>query len=267
MTAPNIGAIDVTGVQPAAQAIVRRLARVYLDHLGPALETLVAHGAAVKGGYIRGASDVDVVAFVEPEILTSSGQLPLEQALDLHRDLARIDSAPFRYLQGYVYPIGGRPGPGFIPGTFHVVVGAGTVPIATSDELLLEARKALAALDPTVLTTRLSNALLDHGEGRLFRQMRFLCTDVWPAMYHVACVQEGDGMAAWQRTKSEVVPILGDDPIVGPPLRRWVDAVTRHYAGEETVETALDGIRAGVAFLEAAAEWWRCRASNHEDKV
>jgi len=63
----------------------------------------------------------------------------------------------------------------------------------------------------------------------------------------------------WRRPKGEVVALLRDDPLVGLPLTRWVQAVTRHYAGGEAVDTALDAIRAGVAFLDAVAEWARHR--------
>ncbi len=251
--------IDVTGVQPSAKRIVEWIARVYIDHLGDGLVTLVAHGSAVKGGIIPGSSDVDTVAFVRPERLTTHGELPLDIALDLHRNLARIDPAPFRYLQAYVRPTGTMLGPGFIPGTFHIVTGASDVPIATGEELLDAARKALGELDPGAARAGISHALLNHGEGRLDRQLRWTCTDVWPLMYHVACVYLDDGLAAWQRTKHEVLAILRADPIVGDPLARWFEVVTNHYATGETLESALAALSAAAAFYDAAARWFAQR--------
>jgi hypothetical protein len=252
--------IDVAGVQPVAQEIIRAVAQVYLAHLGPALVTLVAHGSAVKGGLIVGSSDVDLVAFVEATILTPSDELPLGRALSLHRDLARIDPSPFRYLSGHLYPVGGGPGPGFIPGTYHVLWGSRDVLVATSDELLAAARASLRTLDPVAMSAQLSNALLDHGEDRLFNRVRLLATKVWPVMYHVACLCTADGVAVWQQRKAEIVTLLSEDQLVGCTATRWKDAVTRHYLGGETVDTALDAIRAGVAFLEAAAAWIAHRA-------
>lgn len=248
-------AIDIAGVQPVAQEIVRAVAQVYLTHLGPALVTLVAHGSAVKGGFIIGSSDIDLVAFVEPSILTPSDELPLEQALELHRDLARVDPSPFRYVSGHIYPVGGGPAPGFIPGTYHVVWGSEDIPIATGEKLLAAARGALRSVDMEVMSARISNALLDHGEERLFNQVRLLCTKVWPVMYHLACLQEEEGLAVWQRRKAEIVTLLGDDPVIGPAVSWWMDAVTQHYTHGETVDTALEAIRARVAFLEAVAVW------------
>lgn len=248
--------IDVTGIQPLARSIVERIARVYIDHLNSSLMTLVAHGSAVKGGIIPGSSDVDTVAFVRPERLTPHGELALDIALDLHRDLARIDPVPFRYLQGHVCPAGTAPGLTFIPGTFHVVAGAPEIPTATGEDLLAAAHHALGGLDPGAVSARISTALLDHGECRLNRLMRGTSTNVWPLMYHVACVQLDDGLAAWQRTKHEVLAVLVDDPIVGDPLARWFEAVSAHYADGETVESALSGLSAAAAFHDAVARWY-----------
>lgn len=256
----TIDSIDVSGLQPVARSIVRRLAQVYVAHLGTDLISLVAHGSAVKGGIIPGGSDVDVVTFVDPASLTPGGELPLERALGLHRDLARIDPAPFRYLQGRINPSGEEFSVGFIPGTYHVVAGSPDVPLATGAELLDAAKTALAALEPAARCDKISHALLDHGEGRLDRQVRYLCTDVWPVMYHVACIHMGDGLAAWQRTKPEVVRLLGDDPVIGPPLTRWFETVHRHYATGEVVDSALATIQAGVGFIEGALDWARSRS-------
>lgn len=255
----DLNRIDVSGVQPSARPIVEQIAHVFIEHLGISLVTLVAHGSAVKGGIIWGSSDVDAVAFVRSERLTGRGGLPLNSALDLHRDLARIDPAPFRYLQAYVspaQPAGTMHGPGFIPGTFQIVTGAPDVPIATGQELLAAARKAFGEFDPEAARARISNALLNHGEGRLDRQVRWTCTDVWPLMYHVACVHLGDGLAAWQRTKHEVLAILADDPVLGRPLARWFAVVTDHYAHGETLESALATLSAAAAFYDAAARWF-----------
>jgi hypothetical protein len=251
--------IDVSGVQQIAQDIYRQVAVIFLNHLGPDLVSLVAHGSAVKGGMIAGSSDIDYVVFVAPEILTPGGELPLGQALGIHRDLARIGIAPFRYVQGLVAAAGSGPAPGFIPGTYQVVTGSPDVPVATGQGLLETAAHDLARLDITAIRDRLSNALLDHGEGRLSRQVRGLATWVWPAMYQVAALALNDGLAAWQQTKPEVVAMLGDDPVVGPPVQEWMTAITRHHAVGESVATALAAIGAGVAFLDATALWYRER--------
>ena len=246
---------DVTGVQAVAREIVRAMAEAYVANVGAALVTLVAHGSAVKGGIIPGSSDVDLAAFVTPVALDGHGELPLERALALHAVLARIDPRPFGYLQGHVYAAGSGPRVGFIPGAMHVVWGDAAVPIAREDELVEAARSSLRLLDPDALRSRVSNGLLDHGEGRLDRQVRWLCTDVWPAIYQVACLSEGSGLEVWRLTKQEVADRLRPVPIVGPAAIAWFDTVTAHYASGEARPTALATIRAGMALLDAAKAW------------
>lgn len=75
-------------------------------------------------------------------------------------------------------------------------------------------------------------------------------------MYQVACVYRGDALNVWQHTKFEVAEILAPNLTIGPPLARWMDAVTHHYDCGETTSTALEAIRAGVSFLEASSEWY-----------
>jgi hypothetical protein len=252
---------DVTGVQPMARDIVRQTASAWQKHLGPDLITLVAYGSAVKGGAIEGSSDVDVAAFVTPGLLTNGGELPLELAMNLHRDLATIDPFPFRYLQGHVYPRGARVGAGFVPGAYQVVLGSPDILLASGKDLLVAADLALKSFDAPAIRNRLSNALLDNGEGRLFREVRVLSTAfVWPTMYHVACIHEGDGLSAWRRTKPEIVEVLGEVPEIGPSLAAWMQAIMHHHAVGESVPTALAAIEAGATFLDAVARWYRARS-------
>ena len=249
--------VVVDRIQPPARSLVCQTADTYRRHLGQDLVSLVAHGSAVKGGLIPGSSDVDLVAFLRPHGLTPHGELPLDVAIRLHRDLSRIDPAPFRYIQGIVLPAGDRSRIRFIPESYCVVLGDRDVPIATADQLMREARAALDTLEPERLAAPISNALLDQGEGRLFRQVRGLCTVVWPLMYQVACIYHGNAVHVWQRTKFEVAEMLTAEPAIGPPLSRWMDAVTHHYDNGENSSTALEAIRAGVSFLDAADEWYR----------
>lgn len=247
--------IDVVGIQPVAREIVHAMAEAYLANLGAALVSLVAHGSAMKGGFIPGSSDVDLAAFIDPAALDGRGELPLEQALSLHANVARIDPHPFRYLQGHVYPAGSGPPVGFIPGAMHVVWGDADVPIAREDDVMQAALSSLRCLEPDTLRSRISNGLMDHGEGRLDRQVRWLCTDVWPAIYQVACLAQGSGMEVWTQTKHEVVSRLRIEPIIGPAATAWFESVTAHYAKGEAIGTALQTIRDGVAVLDAAKAW------------
>ncbi|MEO7003466.1 MAG: hypothetical protein ABI068_16690 [Ktedonobacterales bacterium] len=52
--------IDVSRLMVEAQPIARAAAEVYLRHTTPWFVGLVAHGSALKGGFIAGCSDVDL---------------------------------------------------------------------------------------------------------------------------------------------------------------------------------------------------------------
>lgn len=245
--------IDVSGLEPAARPVAAQAAGVYLRHLGDGLVRIVAHGSAVKGGWLPGGSDIDLLLFAEPELLTDRGQLPLDLAAAVHQDLAAIDVSPFRYLQAYIHRRGDVPGPGLIPGAYHVVWGDGQVPLATAERLRQDAREALARLDPPGVAARLGRTLLHHGEGRLYRQVRLLCTDVWPTLYHLLCLGEADSLQVWRLTKPDA--IAATDPATGPgrAIRAFYAAVTHHYAAGETPESAFAVLRRGMEFLTAVA--------------
>lgn len=255
---------SLPNVQPEAREIVSRLVDLCERQFGPDLRTLVIHGSGAKGGIIPGSSDLDFVMIVTPDLLTPGGELPFDRAVAFHAELARIDPAPFLYLQGNVYAGGDAKATRLIPGTYHIALGDPDVPLATSDTLIASAHSALARFDPDAYRNDRSNALLNHGEARLYRQVRWMCTDIWPMAFHIATLIEGDGLTAWRRTKHGTVAFLAQAPIVGGPLEGWLDAITRHHASGETTATALEALAVGVAFLDAASRWYRVWTASHE---
>ncbi len=253
--------LDLSGVQDPAQAAVRSASDAYVRHLGPDLVSLVVHGSAVRGGFIPGSSDVDFALFLRPGALTVGGQLPLPRAAGLHEELTRVDPSPFRYLQAYAYSSGDPSGKTFIPGTFHVIFGERNVPLATVDELMAGAHRALQSLDTQSIAMRISRKLLSHvrRESGLHNELRLLCTDVWPTLYHVLSVRGGDPIRVWQLAKHQAVVGLETEGEVGQTAQAFYDVVTRHYAEGEAPRSALEAMQAGLAFLEAAARWYQAR--------
>lgn len=247
---------NLSGIQPEGHQIVRQAAQVFQGHLGTWLVSLVAHGSVVKGGFIPGGSDVDLVLFVEPGMLTNHGTLSVEMAIAIHRDLAAIDTKPFRYLQSHVQAPGVMLGPGFISGAYHIVLGDPDIPLATADELRRSAQTALDQLAPDVVEARVSNHLLDRGEGRLYRELRFLCTDVWPMLYHVVTLHTGDPLGAWRLPKPEAIAAVSETGELGRAIRAFHGALIDHYVGGETAESALHCLCLGLEYLYAAKNWY-----------
>jgi hypothetical protein len=247
--------VDVSRLVPEAQPIAAAAAEAYMLHTRPWFVGLVAHGSALKGGFIANCSDVDLQLYLDPAAFSENGNLPLALCLAIQRDLARISPLPFRYIQCHAYPCAmppGRVGP--VPGAYAVLAGRLPVPEASAAELRSVARTALAALEP--VSPALTAALLDSGEGRLQRRARYMCTDVWPLLYQVLTLQKSDPIAIWNLPKPYAIALLASADRLGQAIRAFDAAVRSHYPDEATPEGALEIIRLGVAFMREAKTWW-----------
>ena len=245
--------IDVTGLVEEARPVAQACAEIYWRHVGQWLVGLVAHGSAVKGGFIPGCSDLDMQMYLEDGAYTQHGQLPLEIGFAIRRELEGVGLGPFRYVQCYPRRLHAEPelvGP--IPGAYHVIVGRLPIPEATGADLIDSARRALDTLNP--MPNHLMGKLLGHGSERMARSLRLLCTQVWPVVYQVLALHEGNPLETWQLTKAEAIQRL---PVaVQPEAERFYAAVRAYYPAENSLEGALELIAAGVGVLEQSAVWW-----------
>jgi hypothetical protein len=249
---------DVAGLQPAARAVAAAAAAICVRHLEGDAITIVAHGSAVKGGYLAGCSDIDLRLYVTPGRLTAEGQLPLELALRIYQDVARLDPRPFRYAQLAAHAVGSNSGGGLIPGAYQIIYGDACVPLATSAELCHAAHAALGELDAEGYALRLGAHLLGGGYPHA-QELRWLCTDVWPALYHLLVCDGGDPLAVWRLPKPDAIARTAADSEAGSAIRQFWRALNTHYATGETLPTALAALEAGIAFLRAAGRWYGTR--------
>ena len=246
--------VDVSGLIPEAQSLAGKVASVYLKHSAPWFIGLVAHGSAVKGGVIPGCSDIDFQLFLEDAAFSWEGQLPLDLGFAIRRDLIGLDLGSFRYVQCYAHRRELQQGfVGPIPGAYHLIAGELPVPEATDQELRVSARKALEELNPS--PTYLTGTLLGPGGVRLARNIRLLCTQVWPTLYQVLTLQQGDAIDVWCLPKEQAIQRLPKKTRLGSSIR-WFDRTLRaYYPAEDDLDGALSVIESGVAFLEAAKSW------------
>ena len=63
--------LAVSGLTPEARPIAAAAAAVYMRHTRPWFIGLVAHGSAVKGGFIPGCSDVDLQLYLDDAAFTA----------------------------------------------------------------------------------------------------------------------------------------------------------------------------------------------------
>ncbi len=134
--------LNVSLLTQQAQPIVQAAADVYLNHTRAWFIGLVAHGSAVKGGFIPGCSDIDLQLYLEDAAFNEQGQLPLAICMAIQRDLSQIDPAPFQYIQCYALPPHPQPtklGP--IPGAYRIIAGILPISEATAEQLRVSAKK------------------------------------------------------------------------------------------------------------------------------
>lgn len=230
---------DLSGLIPEARNVASEVAAIYWKHTQPWFVGLVCFGSAVKGGLIPGASDLDFHLDLEEAAFTTSDVLRLDIALAIQADLAQINPAPFRYIDG----------------TYHLMAGRLRGAEATAAEVQAQARWSLARLDP--LPAFVSEGLMHHGAGRgqLALTVRSLCQTVWPVLYQVCCLRQADAIRVWQLSKPAVIALLPLDEPLGRTMRAFNQAVWRYYPLEASHPDALQVIQTGVDFLQTVKVW------------
>ncbi len=249
---------NVSPLVPEARPIALEAARVYLEHTRPWFIGLLIHGSALKGGVIPGCSDIDFKLYLKDSAFESGGNLPLDLSLAIHRDLCRINPAPFQYIQCFALPEHLKEDEKRdmlpIPGTYHMLLGTLPVPEATPEQVREKAARFFQELQPRLFD--ITNDLLHHGGGRLARDVRLLCTIVWPTLYNVLTLQADDPLEVWKLPKEAAIALLPEDESPGKEIRVFYERVQAYYLREPSIETALGVIEQGVRFLEAARFWY-----------
>src|SRR4029079_9615028 len=196
--------LDLSRLSPESARVTEEAAGVYLAHTRPWFIGLIVHGSALKGGILPGSSDIDFRLYLEDSAFTVDDRLPVELAIAIHRDLAKIDLGPFSYIQCYAFPGDGLEGwVGPIPGAYYLVAGRLPVAEATAEQLRASARESLANL--VTEPAHLANGLLDHGCGRLQRHFRLFTTEVCPVLFQVLSLSLEGPIRAWNLTKLEAM--------------------------------------------------------------
>lgn len=254
---------DVSPIVPEARQIVVDAGRVYVEHTRPWFIGLLVHGSALKGGFIPGCSDIDFQLFLDEAAFGADGTLPLDVGMALHRQLARIDPAPFQYLQCYAFPPrllpqGQKGSMGPISGAYHLLLGELPVPEATSEQVRERARRTLSELRPD--PRDVANNLLEHGGGRLARLVRLLCTDVGPTLFSLLAYQAQDPLAVWRLSKVEaIVRLAATEPVLAREVQRFYEQVRTYYEVDASVAAALGVLEQGIHFLTLAQKWYAPR--------
>lgn len=233
-----------------AEQVSENVVHVLLTHLHHFCKCILIHGSAYKGGVIPHCSDIDFQIYLTEEAFDDGGSLPIETVLALHSDLARVNPDPFSYVQ--IRAIRATdPTVRILPGTYKVLWGKLTNREATAEEIRLSAKEKLEnlALPPFAVAER----LLDHGDGKLERTVRLLCTDVWPAFYSFG-VWVLNNPDFWSLPKTQALELLYT---INKPVTEitqiFYDKCVEYYSQDKPTYKGLDLIKTGLDVLNAIA--------------
>jgi hypothetical protein len=218
-------------VQAATQRINSAVCDIVLKHMKSNFRGLIVQGSAVQGGMVPGSSDIDYVLYVEDTVLNEWGTLPPEICISIHRELSGIDVNPFRYIQFSVLSLMTNKYLPPIKGSYQLLAGHLLEPEATNEQILRDAVTSLDRLQPEAAFH--PHQLLDHGEDRIERCARLMCTIVWPVVFQLLTVIHQDGIRIWNLKKHEAVSLLANEPEAGDAAESFFASVQAYYPKEQ----------------------------------
>ncbi|BBH24348.1 hypothetical protein Back11_56930 [Paenibacillus baekrokdamisoli] len=227
---------------------------IILKHIGNSFIGLIVQGSAIKGGFIQGSSDIDYILYMDDSALNEAMRLPSELCIAIHKDLSLIEVWPFRYIQFSVLSPKTNKYLGPIRGTYQLLAGHLLVSEATNDQIYQDAVESLDKLIPAAAFD--THQLLDHGEDRIERCTRLMCTIVWPIAFQLLTVIHKDGTRIWGLKKQDSVTLLSSIPSVADEITSFYHSIQSYYPLEQSSEKALKVIKDGISFIYAAKQHW-----------
>ncbi|MBD3918891.1 hypothetical protein H8B09_09020 [Paenibacillus sp. PR3] len=243
-------------MQDQTRTIIQQVSEVYRRHTEDWFIGLVVHGSAVKGGFIKGWSDIDFQLYLEDQAF-DKGHLPLTISAAIHRELSQINPNPYQYIQTRVFtPSHARYGR-LVPDTYEIISGKRLFPELTNEQLYIQAVAALDEMKPDQAFD--TENLLEHGDDRLLRSVRIFCTTVWPALYQMLTIQTNNGIKVWGLTKAQAVEMVPRHSAIGHDIQQFYEAVLMYASNKSSVDQALNVIEAGIGFLQQVRCWQESR--------
>lgn len=225
-----------------ARPIIEQAANVYYKHTKQQLTGIVIHGSAITGDFIPGCSDIDI------KLLMNGTSLDLGKYYDIHKELAKIEVAPFRYIQCDIL---GKSLPenyaGFVSGTYQVIYGENFIPDISSDQLREHSIQSIRSID--AFPKFAYESLLDHGGNRLSQNVRLMITKIWPTLKNCLIIEGNDPIRVWGLSKVDAIYGLRDTNLKSM-FKRFHSSVSDYYPDEIEVGCALNILRLGMEILE-----------------
>lgn len=224
-----------------AKPIIEQASNVYYKHTKNQLLGIIIHGSVITGDFIPGCSDIDI------KLLMNVTNLELEKYYNIHKELAKIDVAPFRYIQCDIIGKSLHENyKGFVNGTYEVIYGENFIPDITSEQLRENSIQSMRSID--AFPKFAYESLLDHGGNRLSQNVRLMITKIWPTLRNCLIIEGNDPIRVWRLSKADAINGLRNMDLKSR-FERFHNSVYDYYPNENEVESALSILRLGVEIL------------------
>lgn len=232
---------SLQNIEGEAKPIIEQAANVYYKHTKNQLIGIIIHGSVITGDFIPGCSDIDI------KLLMNVTNLDLGKYYDIHKELAKIDVTPFRYIQCDII---GKSLPenyaGFVSGTYEVIYGENFIPDMPPEQIRENSIKSIRSID--VFPRFAYESLLDHGGNRLSQNTRLMITKIWPTLKNCLIIEGNDPIRVWRLSKVEAINELRNMDLKSM-FERFLNSVYDYYPDEKEVDCALNILRLGMEIL------------------
>lgn len=247
-------------MRPALELLLDAFVRACLDVFGEQrVEGIVLHGSAVKGGFIPGYSDLDLMVFLTPDCFDGNGALPDETVFAVQERIGPLpwQEAGFRYPQAYFYDARRLPAwwTGPPPGAHRVLWGALPPEARPSPEGVRRSARDWLARGLHEAVAADLHGFIDADDASIPRRLRLLGTRVTPTMFAVLTLEADDPIALWAQPKDAALEQLrARYPGASGPnaAGRFYEAVRRLYGAAFDPDAGRTAFRDGIAFLRWA---------------
>ena len=251
--------MGVEALPPALRGSLTAVVRACRDAFGEHLQCVIVKGSAVKGDFLPGYSDLDVHAFVHPDVLMSDRAPKLEYAMRFQEAIGGLEprDAGASQFQVYFLPAD-RPAEDWapaVPGSYEVVYGEAPAALANWRDFDYEgrAKQSLARIPGDV--RMLIERTLDKPNRSLPLYVRLAGTFVKGHAYSAAILASGDAGRALTMRTSELLQFLEDaDPSLAS-VRRFFDFAADWDRVERDPAYAREAYRAAIEALDATQRW------------
>lgn len=218
------------------------------------VEAAIQLGSSVKGGAIPGYSDIDLHVYLTSDCFDENVQLRYEEVFAFQAAFAELPWHETAFAYPQVHFLDARRLPvGWVgpSGPFRELAGSLPVPPPTDAELRAASLRYVRNELPERTAADLHN-FVDATLSSMPHRLRYLGTEVAPAILSLAALDADDASAVWALSKFDALALLEQrySPAPGPgQARDFYEGVRVLYGERWDDDLARATFRNGIDFL------------------